>query len=552
MARNFNFACCDSTRTIKEVDRRNSAVDTQHIFNRIANSNVIHYIISFIIFNPDTSDHTIEEWLSTATKLKEELNVGDVLMIAKAGEALKGRAHGYYCDWRPMSRTWKEFCSDFVVAFPDRETPGTRAFIAATLRSRDCDTLGDYGIRKVRAIQRFCSAIPWETIVSMIDFGLDHAEAQATIRIQQPKTEREIFKLLTEFDARRRKHRMVSDLRVTNFVNNRVNDANNETLRRRNKPVLKSKCFNCGQLGHHQVACQNKDKNTFNFVNNVNDKEPDKAIKKPEETPPTCNHCKKIGHFEKNCWFKYGKPKKVMFVNRGRSLAATPVATVLCNNKAFKFTYLIDSGADISILSNTAAKKLGVYITPSKRALSGFGAEIVYSIGTCTVIAILPTITLEILFTVVPYTVLPHETDSLIGWDVIGRKHLKIKKNNYGLELHHDLTNTTKLMNVNKVQDLININVSGLDEHDLLELKQILLETRELTPDCITTGKLRIRLKDDIPVAYRPRRLAYAERIKVQEIVSELLKDGIIQESSSAYASPIVLVKKKTEIFVCA
>lgn len=107
-------------------------------------------------------------------------------------------------------------------------------------------------------------------------------------------------------------------------------------------------------------------------------------------------------------------------------------------------------------------------------------------------------------------------------------------------------------MNVNIVHDPMEINVSGLDEQELSKLKEILLETQQQTPDCITTGKLAIWLKDDIPVAYRPRRLAYAERIKVQEIVSELLKDGIIRESSSAYASPIVLVKKKNgELRMC-
>jgi hypothetical protein len=45
-------------------------------------------------FNPDTS-YAIEEWRDDATKLKNELHVGDILMIVKAGVALKGRAHHY-------------------------------------------------------------------------------------------------------------------------------------------------------------------------------------------------------------------------------------------------------------------------------------------------------------------------------------------------------------------------------------------------------------------------------------------------------------------------
>ncbi|CAH1379240.1 unnamed protein product, partial [Tenebrio molitor] len=56
------------------------------------------------------------------------------------------------------------------------------------------------------------------------------------------------------------------------------------------------------------------------------------------------------------------------------------------------------------------------------------------------------------------------------------------------------------------------LKVSGLDEQSLRKLKQLLLQGHKKTPDHIVTGKLSIKLKDDIPIAYGPRRLAYAER----------------------------------------
>jgi hypothetical protein len=52
-------------------------------------------------------------------------------------------------------------------------------------------------------------------------------------------------------------------------------------------------------------------------------------------------------------------------------------------------------------------------------------------------------------------------------------------------------------------------------------------------------------VRPSVPRAYRPQRLAYAERLQVQQIVRELLQAGIVRESHSEYASPIVLVKKK-------
>jgi hypothetical protein len=145
-------------------------------------------------FDPDKSNFTIEEWLEDASKLKGELGVSDVVMLAKAGEALRGRGYHYYCDWRPVRRGWENFCKDLIVAFPNRETPGVRAFTAATLRSKDCESFSDYGNQK---LHRFCDALPWVTILSMIEYGLDHGEAQASIRIRQPGDERELLKLLS-------------------------------------------------------------------------------------------------------------------------------------------------------------------------------------------------------------------------------------------------------------------------------------------------------------------------------------------------------------------
>ncbi|KAL0894096.1 hypothetical protein ABMA27_014141 [Loxostege sticticalis] len=60
--------------------------------------------------------------------------------------------------------------------------------------------------------------------------------------------------------------------------------------------------------------------------------------------------------------------------------------------------------------------------------------------------------------------------------------------------------------------------------------------------------EMRIELKDHVPVTYRPYRLSLSERDKVNNIINNLLANGIIQESTSEYASPIILVAKKTGI----
>lgn len=57
--------------------------------------------------------------------------------------------------------------------------------------------------------------------------------------------------------------------------------------------------------------------------------------------------------------------------------------------------------------------------------------------------------------------------------------------------------------------------------------------------------ELKITLKDDIPVALRPRRVSPKEQQEIDEQMNEWLEEGIIRVSFSEYASPLVLVRKK-------
>ncbi|CAH2098432.1 unnamed protein product [Euphydryas editha] len=56
---------------------------------------------------------------------------------------------------------------------------------------------------------------------------------------------------------------------------------------------------------------------------------------------------------------------------------------------------------------------------------------------------------------------------------------------------------------------------------------------------------MSIKLNSSTPVYYRPYHLSHAETLRVREIIKELLDTGIIEESESEYARPILLVKKK-------
>lgn len=60
-----------------------------------------------------------------------------------------------------------------------------------------------------------------------------------------------------------------------------------------------------------------------------------------------------------------------------------------------------------------------------------------------------------------------------------------------------------------------------------------------------------ITLKHDVSISYRPRRLAFVEKEKLQVILDNLLEKKMIRPSTSLYASPIVLNKKNGNLQLC-
>ncbi|KAI8439599.1 hypothetical protein MSG28_013326 [Choristoneura fumiferana] len=76
-----------------------------------------------------------------------------------------------------------------------------------------------------------------------------------------------------------------------------------------------------------------------------------------------------------------------------------------------------------------------------------------------------------------------------------------------------------------------------------LPIKTFASNTTEL--GCTDLIEMSINTTTDKPVFSKPYRLSYTERKVVDEKVQELIDAGVARESSSAYASPVVLVRKK-------
>lgn len=99
--------------------------------------------------------------------------------------------------------------------------------------------------------------------------------------------------------------------------------------------------------------------------------------------------------------------------------------------------------------------------------------------------------------------------------------------------------------------DIGDVNMGDLGDSDKTKLLDLLgkyrcsfaRDTKDL--GCTDLIKMHIRTTTDQPVYCKPYRLSYKEGEIVNDKVQDLLDAGIIRESVSEYASPVILVKKK-------
>ncbi|GBL62122.1 hypothetical protein AVEN_63886-1, partial [Araneus ventricosus] len=94
-------------------------------------------------------------------------------------------------------------------------------------------------------------------------------------------------------------------------------------------------------------------------------------------------------------------------------------------------------------------------------------------------------------------------------------------------------------------------NLEILDEGQRTVVRKLLKEFQNLFSICdADVGRCnmtqhRINTGDHPPIKQYPRRLPLARKEEADNLVKEMVDNGIIEESSGPWASPIVLVKKK-------
>lgn len=140
----------------------------------------------------------------------------------------------------------------------------------------------------------------------------------------------------------------------------------------------------------------------------------------------------------------------------------------------------------------------------------------------------------------------------------LAERDIVIKKNSVvarGWKCEEFLNESKQVLNIGKEQgptpNIGEITVGPVDKEQKQDLIALLNEFRGCVAKdvselgCARSAKMRIILEDDKPFSFRPYRMAPKEQEMVSDMVGDLIKYGIVRESDSEFASPILLVSKK-------
>lgn len=277
-------------------------------------------------------------------------------------------------------------------------------------------------------------------------------------------------------------------------------------------------CFRCGEAGHKKTSCNQKD--------NVR-----------------CNLCNRFGHLELACRSK-PKPKvekdgevKLIVEPTPKDKFYKDVELNGCKRQAF-----IDMGSSCSLITTALACELNLahFELNAPVLLTGF------KIDSCSKVT--QGVQVDLKVDTAELNITLYICDELAGCPIlVGRNFTEDERIMYAR-----VGNSLSFRSLSNDQvAMIDSSIFNSDSVDHISLLNEIFAKypRVVSKDLETLGQtscveLDIELTTNKPVYHRPYRMSESEKSATREIIEDLLKNDIIRESNSPYASPVLLVDK--------
>ncbi|GBM08831.1 Transposon Tf2-9 polyprotein [Araneus ventricosus] len=320
-----------------------------------------------------------------------------------------------------------------------------------------------------------------------------------------------------------------------------------EDVRRTIKPK-QFKSFAKGSSNNHKYF---RGQEHFHLGNNGNEKkyfQPKITVYDKRIKQLTCSYCKGPGHYAVDCT----KRRKDSKNNKSSSspvqicsrISKERIKTrkITIGNKTFEA--LIDTGSSVTLIREDVSKGIieQSKLTRDIVVLSGLGKYEVKTKGSFQREIELDGEKYSVTWHVVPTPYL--EFQAVIGSDILeqafvgfDRKGVYFRKHEDKVWFMHTQVYEARIEDEIEVKHVTNPRI----RKELSKLINNYIPKKTET----TNVSMRIILKDDVPVYQPARRLSFPENQAVNKQIDEWLDQGIVRQSSSEYASPIVLVKKK-------
>lgn len=297
---------------------------------------------------------------------------------------------------------------------------------------------------------------------------------------------------------------------------NKFDSKNEPSVVNNNINSVSNTCYRCGEVGHRRNNCAVKD--------NVR-----------------CSYCNKLGHLEAACKskskLKVEKNVEVKMISDPKTRQKFYKPVLLNNVECNAF---FDMGSDCSLITTELVNKFKLQPISLNKPINLVGFTNDLSAQVTEAVAVtLKVDSVELIITL-------YIIDALSGCDILIGRNFTEDKNIMYVRVGETLTfQSVQAFNV------CNIKITNsVSAEYKMALNNILLKYPQcFSQDLSSLGKtscveLEIQLTSNKPICQRPYRMSESERAITRDIIDDLLNNGIVQNSNSAYASPALLVDK--------